>query len=217
MNNQLVISLAQLLGQEITDLLSPSQFQSISAAYLEPWRTYHNIEHPIAMLEALAKLDCSMLTTGQLLAIKLMILYHDVWYKVGRNSGENELESACWARHDLEPGSTPNHLTSAVAMGINCSTSHLVIGDAMRAYQPAIKLFLDLDLMTLGGTAEEFDQGTESIWQEYQPHYSRDEYDTGRRAWAREMLHRKHIYQTEYFAHLEAPARANLQRLIDAT
>lgn len=203
-----------LLYPRILDIFEPLKVRSDAAgfilcAYDEAWKTYHNASHILKMLELLDTLTKISPRSKQYVA--LMILYHDVWYKVGPMTSENEQRSAEWALRDLVK--EKHDLKKAVRQGILATRSHNLDG-VDREFSSEVAILLDLDLWGLGQPKERFNMDTEKVWGEFQCITTREKYDEGRSAWAKDFLtSRRKIYHTETFSHLEAQAKANLSAL----
>jgi len=189
----------------------PGAVERIVAAYNEPWRAYHNESHILQMLE-LASRENNLETRQRL---ELLILYHDVWYKVGQQHGANENKSAEWAVADFGDvrGTETVRLTLMLSQGIVATATH-TLDKVNPDYIEEVSLLLDLDLWGLGQPAEYFQTSTEAIWREYQPIATRKQYDEGRSAWAKSFLTRDGIYNVEPYLGLERKARENLAALI---
>lgn len=200
--------LGNLIVQTVP-LSDRDQPQKIYAAYAEHWRVYHGARHVVHMFNLLDQLYQPWMNRR---AIELMILYHDVWYKVGREPGLNERMSAEWATRDIEQFAPD--LVDLVSQGILATEKHELDGvqDA-DDYKHNVAVFLSLDLWGLGQDWQGFVNDTKAIWAEYMPIATREEFNRGRAAWAQEFLERSHIYPGQTFANREEVARANLQRL----
>lgn len=190
------------------------QFQAVYDAYMEPWRAYHNYKHILGMIRGLDDLaeEYAPNDSRKWYGIAFMVIYHDVWFKVGRNRGENEYNSAEWAVVDLELASAPLALVQMVKQGILATITH-DLSDVDPIYHDSVGILLDLDLYGLGQSYDHFQGDTEAIWKEFQPVYTRDDYDAGRSKWAANFLKRERIYYTPAFEQFELQARANLERL----
>lgn len=208
------------LYSEILDIFEPFQVSSDSISrlwlsYCEPWRTYHNSSHILQMLR-LSRRPGIILEDDARQRLELMIVYHDVWYKVGRPAGENEEESAKWAYGDIDSENTSEAvigLRRAVRQGIRATAKHS-LDNINPKYVEEIGTLLDLDLWGLGQTPDRFKEDTEKVWGEFQPIATRGEFDKGRSVWARGFLeNRNGIYHTEPFLHLEDMAKYNLEQL----
>lgn len=190
----------------------PGAVERIVAAYNEPWRTYHNESHILQMLQ-LASRENNLETRQRL---ELLILYHDVWYKVGQQPGTNERNSAEWAIADFGDIRDVDtvRLTRMLRQGILATATH-TLDEVNPNYVEEVSLLLDLDLWGLGQSPEYFQANTEAIWCEFQPIATRKQYDEGRAAWAKSFLKRDAIYHVEPYLGLEHKARENLAALTD--
>ncbi len=191
---------------------TPGAVERIVAAYNEPWRTYHNENHILQMLQ-LASRENNLEIRQRL---EVLILYHDVWYKVGQPHGTNEHNSAEWAVSDFGDARDVEtvRLTRMLRQGIVATATH-TLDKVNPNYVEEVSLLLDLDLWGLGQSAEYFQANTEAIWLEFQPIATRKQYDEGRAAWAKSFLKRDAIYHTEPYLGLEHKARENLAALTD--
>lgn len=206
--------IAQLIN-EVGRILTPfgvnhKARSRIVDAYSEDWRGYHNASHIMQMLVLSRRFDIKLMDDDRL-RLELMILYHDVWYKVGRPKGENERKSADWAYTDLVHHGF--QFTDTIREGIEATINHNLV-DVSSDNILVVATLLDLDLWGLGQKPEYFKRNGEMIWQEFQPVATRAEFKAGRATWAKDFLDsRKTIYHTESFAQFEAQARRNLQEL----
>ena len=184
-------------------------------AYTEHWRTYHNHQHILDMLERADELTMSDAARVELY---LLIVYHDVWYKIMLEPGLNERMSACWAIEDvLGQESAGWHraqkrLARLLKQGIGATVDH-TLSAVDKEFHDIVGTLIDLDLAGLGKSPESFLVDTERVWREYEPVCIRSQFDEGRRLWAKEFLNRRKIFHTEVFAELEQQARRNLALL----
>lgn len=169
------------------------------------------------MLGLLQTMDIH-LSSDEKQRLEIMILYHDVWYKVGRKRGENEVRSAKWAVADLMDLNLAytveeKRLVRCINQGIVATIKHELAGTNGR-YVEEIATLLDLDLWGLGQSPERFQEDTEKIWEEYQPILTREEFMDGRIQWAKDFLaSRSQVYHTEPFFQFEDMAQENLASL----
>ena len=192
--------------------ISEERERALVRAYCEQWRTYHNFHHIWKMIHVAETVFRDQCTERQWRMLLVMILYHDVVYKVGVRAPENEIASAQWAAHDMTTCNTNKDFKWCVHHGIKATKTHTLI-DIKPSHQRIVAMLLDLDLFGLGGATDAFAADTELIWHEYQPVMHRGQYDTGRCEWAKTFLTRPVIFQTPQLGHLESSARANLKRL----
>lgn len=184
----------------------------VAQSYFEDWRTYHNATHLMDMLEVLRQMT---LDAEFKLRVGLLVLYHDVFYKVGRPRGDNEVMSAEWAIHDLELTGHPKTIALAplVHQGILATITHSLdqIDDC---YQKEVALLIDLDLWGLGTNRRTFEQNTERIWYEQRYTQTKNEFRASQKAWATNLLDRPSVYLTKYAENRERQARRNLWQLV---
>ncbi len=179
-------------------------FDELRDIYNDPERTYHNMDHINYMLKLLD--ECRHLAKSYI-RILLVIWFHDSVYDATRN--DNEINSAAfWCRKlsmflDHEALEWGKRATLA-------TIEHLPNDD------PDIQLLLDLDLASLGIPYEDFLIGTANIRTEYK-HVPEKDFKEGRKAFFEKILKRPRIYGTQFWHDkLEAQARDNLRRAIDA-
>ena len=191
---------------------------SIIAAYSEPWRKYHNCNHILQMLnftypgylgEELG------LNSKNRKALRTMIIFHDIVYKLGREKGWNESESANFARSCLTRYSNQEdqEFLDLVCAGILATATHDLC-TVKRKHQKLVCWLIDIDLFVgFGANWEEFESNTLLIAEEYSPLYTREEYYSGRAKFAKVFLERENIFHTEHFAQYEQVVRENLTRI----
>jgi predicted metal-dependent HD superfamily phosphohydrolase len=154
------------------------------------------------------------LTIDDTVLVQYLVLYHDVFYKVGLPRGENELLSAEWAINDFLK-SRVKHKTQTCALleqGIMATINHS-LESVDHNHKPVVALLLDLDLWGLGASEDEFKMNTDRIWREQEPMCSYSQFQTGQIMWAQTLLDRPAIYHTSIGRDREAQARLNLERL----
>lgn len=168
--------------------------------YSEPQRVYHTLSHVAALLE--------LLPQGHLekAALEFAAWFHDAVYDPTRNN--NEEESAALARGRLAPMGLSETLIWRVEELILATKTH-------RANDPTTALLLDADLSILGGEGKTYDKYARAIREEY-IWIPEELYRAGRAKVLEGFLRRERIYQTGQFGVLEAPARANLGRELEA-
>jgi len=184
-------------------------FDHLVAAYAEPWRYYHTLEHIAETLKVLTKL---LDQAEDAFAIMLACWFHDAVYDAQKH--DNEAQSAELAMALLRPiGVAEVHLQRIDAL--IRATAHFdeaaIVGDAV--------LLVDADLAILGSAEVRYQRYANDIRREY-AHVPDADYQQGRLRVLRNFLAQPQIYHTErMFAVGEEPARANLQaeiaRLVD--
>lgn len=172
-------------------------FDRVVAAYAEPHRHYHTLEHVAEALKVAGRLGASP-------EVKLAVWLHDVVYDP--RSADNETDSAAlasaWLNHDIFV--LPDVVFDVVRL-IE-ATAHTDAGpvDADTA------VLLDADLAILGASEARYERYAADIRREY-AHVPDDDYRRGRTAVLKRFLARDRIYRTEpMLAEGEAAARRNL-------
>jgi predicted metal-dependent HD superfamily phosphohydrolase len=158
-------------------------FYRLVAAYGEPQRKYHTLQH---LEECFSKLEELATVAVHPAEIELALWFHDAIYAI--NHKDNEERSAQWAR------------TSALEAGLPDKV-------AQRVY-----MLVDVDLAILGAGVERFDEYEAQVRQEYAtvPDLL---FRQGRSQILQAFLARPHIYHTEtFFERYEQQARANITR-----
>jgi len=169
------------------------------AAYREPQRHYHTLQH----LEECCALACTlvpqMARPGEVL---LALCFHDAVYDV--RARDNEERSAAWADEVMLEAK----LDGAVRLRVHdlvMATRH----DALPA-TPDAALLTDIDLAILAAPPARFAEYERQIRAEY-AWVPEDVYALKRREVLQGFLHRDRIYQTEVLhGRFEAAARRNL-------
>jgi len=184
-------------------------FDALAAAYAEPARHYHTLDH-------IAALSCLFDEHGQDLgnreAVELAIFFHDAVYDPART--DNEEASAALARKDLSALGIAPELTGRVC--------ELILATRHAAFQPEwaadgdLALLLDLDLAILAADRSEYAAYAAAIRREYSI-YPDDLYRAGRRRVLGQFLSRSRIYLTDRLhRQWDARARANLAWELEA-
>lgn len=181
---------------------SQAVLDELVAAYGEPHRVYHTLDHIAALLHLLAAHGQDARDRG---ALQLAILFHDVVYDPSR--GDNEAASADVARQRLTELGISDETTSKVVRLV-LATQHGSYDAA--AADPDFHLLLDLDLSVLAADEGDYRAYAEAIRREYAL-YPDEVYLPGRRRVLQAFLARQRIYQTVRLrAQWEARARANI-------
>lgn len=175
-------------------------FARLKAAYAEPQRHYHTLQH---LAECLAAFDAAHLQATHPHEVGLALWFHDAVYDI--KGHDNELRSADWARDALlDAGVAPasaQHVHDLVM-----ATRHTAVpsdGDQ--------QLLVDIDLSILGAERARFDEYEQQIRKEYAyvPGFL---FRRKRREILKGFLDRPAIYSTpDFHAALEARARDNLR------
>ena len=179
-------------------------FDRLVAAWSEPQRHYHTLQH---LRECLALLDDVRPQAVHPAEVELALWFHDAYYEPTRH--DNEARSADWARDAMRAAGADEAAAARV---------HALVMDTVHAQPPATpdaQLLVDIDLAILGAPPQRFDESDAQIRREY-AHVNEDDWRQGRAGVLRGFLDRPSIYSTPAFrAAREAQARANLQRALD--
>ena len=178
---------------------------ALLAAYSEPQRSYHTLQH---LQECLALFAPARQVARAPDEIEIALWFHDAVYDVRR--ADNEQRSAEWAGR------------AAAAAGVDAATLARIRSLVMATRHTGAveggdaQLLVDVDLAILGAPAPRFAEYEAQIRSEYawvaEPLF-RDK----RALVLRSFLDRDRIYATAHFHdRLEAPARANLARAVAA-
>jgi len=185
--------------------LAEPVIDELVAAYLEPARQYHTLDHIAALLRHLEEHKADVIDHD---AVALAILFHDVVYDPRRQ--DNELRSAAVARQRLTALGFAAPVIDKVAAYIE-ATQH---GHTVEVEDPDLALLLDLDLSTLAAAPDAYRAYAGAIRREY-AHVPDTFYRGGRRQVLEGFLARQRIYHTERLRTLwEARARANMSEEI---
>jgi len=176
----------------------------IHRAYSESHRHYHTLEH---IAHALGRFDGIRSRVDAADAAELALWLHDFVYDP--RAKDNEARSAAYARRLLAEGGVGATVSERVT-DLIMATCHASPPDA-----PDARYVVDADLSILGVSAAEFDRYERQVRQEY-AFVSEPDWRAGRVRILRVFLDRPGIFLTPEFAALEAPARANLERSIEA-
>lgn len=180
-------------------------FDQLAAAYNEPARTYHNIEH---LRHCLTELDGNMALAHRPLEVEAALWFHDAVYAPARSDSEDR--SALLAETTLRAGGVESDIAGRIrALVLATRHSEPVLDDDAR-------LVCDIDLSILGAPPAAFELFERAIRQEYR--WVPDAlYRRGRMEVLRRFLHRPSIYQRAPFqARYEHQARQNLEGALAA-
>lgn len=187
----------------LAEPVSQAVLDELVAAYCEPHRAYHTLDHIAALLGLLAEHGQDAEDPD---ALKLSILFHDAIYDPARN--DNESASAELARRQLLVLDFPETTITKVVRFI-LATQHG--SDNTSGSDPDVALLLDLDLSVLAAHQAHYRTYAEAIRREYAL-YPDEAYIPGRRRVLQAFLAKERIYRTERLRALwEARARANIE------
>jgi len=171
---------------------------SITRHYTELHRRYHNISHPTKMIEiGQAVYD---LTDAQIAAI----WYHDVIYVPGDKLNE-ENSAKLFMRHFEPRWSKERKFHLELVTSIILDTKHHLPSSE------EAKAVLDLDLLGLGNTFQDYWRTAISLREEYYA-FSDEQWYIGRTKFLESMLERDIIFWTDFGSTYDGPARLNMQR-----
>lgn len=176
-------------------------FDKLIAAWTEPHRHYHTLEH---LQESLALFDEVSVLAEHPADVELALWFHDAVYDPGDEN--NELKSAYLAERAMTiAGSTKDEIGTIRRMIL--ATRH-----HGRAETPDEALLLDLDLAILGSIPARFDRYEDDIRKEFFA-VPWAQYLAGRRRVLRGFQDRERIYRTDHFhGRFDQAARVNLAR-----
>jgi predicted metal-dependent HD superfamily phosphohydrolase len=169
------------------------------AAYAEPQRHYHSVQH---LAECIAHLGPALHLAQRPGEVAIALWFHDAVYQL--RSGDNEAQSAAWARRELMAAGVRADAYARVEALI-MATRH----DAQPT-EPDARLLVDVDLAILGAPPQRFAEYEAQVQLEYAwvPKWL---FKRKRRAVLRGFLARSPIYGTDHFRELlEVQARVNL-------
>lgn len=173
--------------------------QQLLAAWSEPHRKYHTLQHLSECLAALASVRAEVQHAAE---IEFALWFHDAIYDVKRS--DNEARSAAWASATLEKA------------GASAASTRLVHDLVMVTTHDALpqtldeQILVDVDLSILGADEQRFAEFESQVRQEYSfvPGFL---FRMKRKSILRTFLDRENIYSTPHFRErLEEAARRNL-------
>jgi predicted metal-dependent HD superfamily phosphohydrolase len=176
-------------------------FEQLIAAYREPHRRYHTLQH---LEECFANFDLLRAEAENAAQSELALWFHDAVYDTRRD--DNEERSAHWARDSIFPVSRE---AAERVHRLIMATKH----DAAPEDSDA-RIVVDVDLSILGAANDRFDEYERQIREEYawvpSALYRRE-----RRRILAAFLSRPALFSTAAFLRrYEAQARRNLGRAI---
>jgi len=174
--------------------------------YCESGRAYHNLDHVMAMLDAVSGFAEDL---HDPVAVRLAVWFHDAVYDPRRN--DNEEESAAYASVALSrAGALPTLLPTIERLILATKTHQTPLDDT------DCHILLDADLAVLGSSEADYDRYARAIRAEY-AWVPEQDYRAGRKKVLEGFLEHDRLYYTEaLFNTHEAAARANLRREIES-
>lgn len=188
---------------EQLNLLRKKLLAELTAAYSEPHRRYHTLQHIEFCLHEVGKHRPHAV---RLTEIRWALLFHDAIYDARRN--DNEARSADWACRVMQELQRPDDEIARVRNMI-LATAH-----AAQAETPDEALLLDIDLSILGGDQTAFDEYDRAIRVEYE-WVPEEAYRAARTNVLQGFLKRDRIFQTAAYRQQEPAARRNIERALE--
>lgn len=130
--------------------------QQLLAAYREPQRRYHSLQH---LTECLALLREHLDLAKQPGEVEIALWFHDAVYDV--KASDNEQKSADWAARSLTEAGVSQEVIDRVVQLI-MATRHAVLPQGRDQ-----QLLVDIDLAILGSARERFLEYEQQIGEEY--------------------------------------------------
>ncbi|MGV3625815.1 MAG: hypothetical protein ACO1OB_33700 [Archangium sp.] len=192
----------------LTNTLPEGLLRVAVAAHVVPPRAYHSWVHVQEVLGHMAAVP-GWLRPRE---VALAAVFHDAVYVAGRS--DNESKSAQLAAEAITTFGPTGVDIEFVRALIELTARH---GKLERtSLDDDSRHFLDCDMAILGSTPERFDAYDAAIAAEY-AHVPRLIYRFNRRRFLSRLLESPRIFLSDFFhARLDAAARANLRRALDA-
>jgi predicted metal-dependent HD superfamily phosphohydrolase len=174
--------------------------QQLLAAWSEPHRKYHTLQH---LSECLSAFEPVRAMSPHSAGIELALWFHDAIYDVKRS--DNEARSADWATAELQ---------KAGASAGSIRLVHDLIMITRHAALPQTldeQVLVDVDLSILGADERRYAEFELQVREEYSfvPGFL---FRMKRKSILKTFLDREHIYSTQHFRErLEKSARRNLE------
>jgi predicted metal-dependent HD superfamily phosphohydrolase len=177
--------------------------EAVLAAWAEPARRYHNLDH---LRDCLTELDRAPADGADRNRVEAAVWFHDAIYDP--RARDNEERSAEWARRALVELGVPSAVVDDVARLVRLT------GHAGPTPDPSGRLLCDIDLAILGREPRAFDTYDRHIREEY-AWVPEPDFRAERAGVLAGLLSRSPLYQTEHFRGLyETAARKNLSRAL---
>ncbi len=193
-------------GFGVPEAAARAGFDELAAAYSEPGRFYHNLDH---LAEVLRAIDHLADLAQDPSAVRLAAWFHDAVYDP--RAPDNEERSAALAQVRCESWGLPRAMIDTVRLLILATKTHTVDAEDVNG-----AILLDADLAIFGAGQERYNAYARAIRQEYQ-WVPEEDYRRGRLRILRGFLQRERIYRLERMHQAyEAAARDNLSREVAA-
>jgi predicted metal-dependent HD superfamily phosphohydrolase len=182
---------------------APALLERVLAAYAEPGRHYHTLQHLGECLDLFERVAHLAARPGE---AALALWFHDAVYVP--LAKDNEARSADWAVEALRDAGAPDPVIERVEALIMATAHHEAPAGS------DARLVIDIDLAILGSAPARFAEYEQQIRSEYAA-VPADLYTEKRREVLAGFLARPVIYATpELHAQLEEQARSNLRRAV---
>jgi predicted metal-dependent HD superfamily phosphohydrolase len=179
-------------------------FRELIAAYSEPRRKYHSLQHLGECLEHFDELREQAEFPPE---IDLALWFHDAVYDVLRK--DNEARSAEWAKASVLAASGSESSAERIH-ALVMATRHDAAPSGIDA-----QILVDVDLWILGAPQQRFDEYERQVRDEYR-HVPDFLFRPKRKALLEAFLKRPRIFNTErYFERYESRARSNISRSVE--
>lgn len=190
--------------------------RDLVARYEEPQRFYHNVDHLDDCLYGLSHLRSFLsleeLSHHDVMLAGIMIWFHDAVYEIGPDveHGDNEKASAKLFLKSDAPKNLSLVEQNEIAKGILLSSQHTVY--CPNELTEAQKIFLDLDLHSMGRSYDTFIRNGENIRKEY-AWVPEDTFTVNRAKFFDKLLARPYIYYNHVMRGLyETNTRNNINK-----
>jgi len=175
--------------------------QLLVAAYTEPQRHYHTVQHIVECLELFHQVKAQL---NDPVAVELAIWFHDAVYNPQVKDNEQQSTQLMY-----------KHCVGILTQSVLDKVSQWII--ATQEHQPSkqhdLNYLLDIDLAILASPSERFAEYEQQIQQEY-AWVDAEIYKVKRAEVLQHFYHMQPLYQTEYFRkHFEQNAKVNLSKL----
>jgi predicted metal-dependent HD superfamily phosphohydrolase len=195
----------RLWGQLGAGTVNGGLMNQLVAAYSEPHRRYHTLQH---LRECLAHAEAVRTLARRPAELELALWFHDAVYDPRRD--DNEERSAQWAHASVLAAGCDAAIADRV-QALVLATKHHQAGHDIDT-----RLMVDIDLSILGASYARFDDYEREVRAEY-AHVDDATFSAGRARFVQAMLARPAIYATDvYRGTLEKRSRENLQRSLEA-
>lgn len=195
----------RLWGELGADPVPNGLYNQLVAAYSEPHRRYHTLQH---LRACLVHLDAAATLARRPAEVELALWFHDAVYDP--RCADNEERSAEWAWRSILAAGCGEEVAQRVQQLVLATRGHGPSED------PDTQLLLDIDLAILGTAPPRFDEYERQIRAEY-AHLGEPQFRGARAQVLSAFLARPRIYLTAAFHDaLEHRARDNIGRSLAA-